>query len=125
MGSSGGNCHPTRQVSKLCQCIILKSIIHHREVTAAGIAKLAAIEDDQEDDDGEVDSDAENHGSYPHSPTPDNDRPSTITEVRANFLCTCLIYYRLLDSICREKGKLDSLLSLSSHLFLSEQCMWV
>ena len=87
-------------------------------MTAAGIAKLAAIEDDQEDEDGEVDSDAENHGSYPHSPTPDNDRPSTITEVRFYLLCTCLIYYRLLDSICGAKRKLDSLLSLSSHPFL-------
>ena len=86
-------------------------------MTAAGIAKLAAIEDDHEED-NEADSDAENHGSYPHSPTPDNDRPSTITEVTFYLHCTCLIYCRLLDSICGAERKLDSLLSLSSYLFL-------
>ena len=54
-------------------------------MTAAGIAKLAILENDGDDacdsDTEQVDDDDDDpHGSYPHSPTPDNDRPSTITE---------------------------------------------
>ena len=84
-------------------------------MTAAGIAKLAAIEDEQEEDD-DVDSDAENHGSYPHSPTPDNDRPSTITEVCNKSLSSWVLsnLLPLLDSICGAKRKLDSFSSLFS-----------
>ena len=56
-----------------------------RETTAANIARLAAIDGDTgavfSNGDKEDCEEEERTRSYPHSPTPDHDRPPTITEV--------------------------------------------
>ena len=69
------------------------NIVFFREVTAANIAKVAALENEVLDgeaicDSNDCDEDEDDmDGSYPHSPTPeiDKDRPSTITEVGMNM----------------------------------------
>ena len=63
--------------------------VEFREVTATNIARLAIVdgidfnakEDDLEELEDNEDEDDGECQSFPDSPTPENDRPSTITEV--------------------------------------------
>ena len=63
--------------------------VEFREVTATNIARLAIVdgidfnakEDDLEELEDNEDEDEGECQSFPDSPTPENDRPSTITEV--------------------------------------------
>ena len=62
-------------------------------MTAANIAKVAALENEVLDnkvicDANDCDDEDDLDVSYPHSPTPeqDKDRPSTITEVRFSLM---------------------------------------
>ena len=95
------------QISTSCSWYTDSAILHRkasfelqnlfiiREVTAANIAKVAALENEVLDseaicDSNDCDEDEDEDdmdGSYPHSPTPelDKDRPSTITEVGMNM----------------------------------------
>ena len=62
-----------------------------RETTAANIARLAVLDGDtgavfSHGDKDACEEEEERTRSYPHSPTPDHDRPSTITEVRLVLL---------------------------------------
>ena len=73
-------------ISKKISDISIPHNFVFRETTAANIARLAAIDGDtgavfSNGDKEDCDEEEERTRSYPHSPTPDHDRPSTITEV--------------------------------------------